>query len=176
MSELPTSNNTLAPHYYWIVGVWLLWVIIGFAYLVNQRLVQFDPTHQLLNVTEQQLVAQVQQQNNQLPQIYHLVDENCHCTSLLKEHREQINRAAIEDGFNIVELDVSDSKIASLIPATPAIVIVGKNAQLLYVGPYATGLDCSADNSLVGVVLSNYRQGFAAPTVIDDATGCYCRR
>lgn len=173
---MPTSSNKTPSYFYWIVGIWLVWVVIGFIYLVSQRLVEFDPNQQLLTATPQEIVAQFANQTGSGQRIYHLIDQECHCTSLLTDHRQQINKIAKKDGFEIIDVDINRNEIATLVPATPAIVIVDNNDELLYVGPYATGLDCSADNSLIDVVLDNYRQGFSAPTIINDAKGCYCAR
>jgi len=87
-----------------------------------------------------------------------------------------INSIARQDGFTIININVENTAIAPYIPATPAILITDDKERLLYVGPYATGLDCSANNSLVDIILSHYRQGFSAPTIISDAKGCYCQR
>jgi hypothetical protein len=108
--------------------------------------------------------------------VYHFVDKRCHCTALTQSHKSVIDGIATNDGFNVVNVDLEDSKFVPFISSTPAILITDENENLLYVGPYSIGLDCSADNSLVDVVLSNYRQGFSSPTIISDAKGCYCQR
>lgn len=118
---------------------------------------------------------------NQLPElptrsVVHFYDNRCHCTNQTRTHQAAINKLATAQGFTVVNIELSDNAIAPSIPAVPAIAIVGDNNDLLYAGPYATGVDCSENNSLVDVVLHNFAQGFSAPTIISDARGCYCQR
>lgn len=175
---MPTSSNQVKPFYYVLVGLWLVLIVSSFVYLVQQRLVEFDSEFKLLNTPITTMLEELSNtQTSSLKQtVFHFYDSQCSCTVLTKEHKEFIDSIAINDNFNIVNIDVTDNNIADFIPATPAILITDSNENLLYVGPYSTGLDCSADNSLVDVVLSNYRQGFSSPVVTSDATGCYCPR
>lgn len=175
---LPVSNNQVKPLYYILVGLWLIIVISSFVYLVKQRLVDFDKEFKLLNTPISMMLDVLSShQGHSLKQtIFHFYDSQCGCTILTQEHKETIDLIAKEDNFNIVNIDITNSNIINFIPSTPAILITDRNENLLYVGPYSTGLDCSADNSLIDVVLSNYRQGFSSPVITTDAQGCYCER
>jgi len=175
---LPASNKTITPFHYGLVGVWLLGVIAGFIYLVNMRLMTFDPQSKLINTPISSMVNGIKAMHGGTIKrtVFHFVDKSCHCAVLTEPHKLIINDIALNDEFEVVNIDLEGSEAAPFISATPAILITDDNEKLLYVGPYATGLDCSADNSLVDVVLNNYRQGFSSPTIVSDAKGCYCQR
>lgn len=174
MTALQTSNNHVEPRYYILVVAWLSATIAVFIYLTQQRLVVFDPHHQLLNTSSKIILDQLPE----LParSVVHFYDNRCSCTNRTRTHQAAINKLATAQGFTVVNIKLSDNAIAPSIPAVPAIAIVGDNNDLLYAGPYATGLDCSENNSLVDVVLHNFAQGFSTPTIISDARGCYCQR
>lgn len=176
MRALPTLNKDVRGFHYAIVSGWLSITVLGFIYLVNQKLVEFDPNLEFSQLTAVDIVQQLPSKVRQANTIFHLIDESCACSVLGQSHRENINAQAKIDGFDIVKLSVSQSHIAPLIPSTPAILIIDDQQQLLYAGPYSTGLDCSADDSLIDTVLANYRLGFSSPTIISDASGCYCQR
>jgi len=175
---LPVSSKSISPFHYGLVGVWLFGVVIGFIYLINMRLVMFDPQQKLLNTPAMSMLNDLKEMQGSgiKRSIFHFVDKSCHCAVLTEPHKLIINNIALGDEFEVVNIDLESSEAAPFITATPAILITDDNESLLYVGPYATGLDCSADNSLVDVVLNNYRQGFSSPTIISDAKGCYCQR
>jgi len=173
---LPASNKVIKPIYYVLVGLWLLLVIVSFIYLVKQRLVSFDEQSILINTPTSEMLQSLSTFNDgRLKQtIFHFYDDQCSCTALTKDHKAVIDNTAIADNFTIVNIDITANPQFDFIPSTPAILITDKDDQLLYVGPYSTGLDCSANNSLIDIVLSNYRQGFSSPIVTSDAKGCYC--
>jgi len=175
---LPASNKPIKPIYYILVGLWLLLVVVSFIYLVKQRLVSFDDQSVLINTPIFEMLQPLSTLNDGgLKQtIFHFYDAACSCTALTKDHKAVIDNTAVKDNFNIVNIDITANPQFDFIPSTPAILITDKNEQLLYVGPYSTGLDCSANNSLIEVVLSNYRQGFSSPIITSDAQGCYCSR
>jgi len=175
---LQTSNSDTSRFYYVLVALWLICMVAGFSYLVAQRLVTFDPNFTLLNSPQKHILGQLKQYQSQpiALTIFHFFDDSCHCTKLTAEHRAAIDKVAKQDGFSVVYVDIEGEEGMSDIPASPAILITDAQSELLYVGPYATGIDCSANNSLIDVVLNNYRQGFSAPTIVSDAKGCYCQR
>jgi len=175
---LPASDSQIPRRYYVLVGVWLISMVAAFSYIVQQRLVSFDPQFTLLNAPTQELLSQLADvyPDSLSRTIFHFYDDGCHCTTLTAEHRVAIDVVAKLDNFNVVYVDVSSRALMNIIPASPAILITDTVGDLLYVGPYATGLDCSANNSLIDVVLNNFRQGFSLPTIISDAKGCYCQR
>lgn len=175
---MPTSNKPIKPFYYVLVGLWLLLVIVSFIYLVKQRLVSFDEQSILINTPISDMLQPLSKfRDGELQQtIFHFYDGQCSCTALTKDHKNVINNTAIKDNFTIVNIDITTNPQFDFIPSTPAILITDKDEKLLYVGPYSTGLDCSANNSLIEIVLSNYRQGFSSPVITSDAQGCYCSR
>ena len=154
----------------------MLGVIVSFVYLVSQKLVTFDPNLGFANLTPAHILQQIPLNVRQPNTIYHLIDDTCSCTVLNLAHRNAINKQAKLDGFNVVNISVTDSSALPMLPATPAIFITDDKQKLLYAGPYSTGLDCSANDSLIDTVLGNYRQGYASPTIVSEASGCYCRR
>ncbi|WP_416308242.1 DUF6436 domain-containing protein [Neptunicella sp. SCSIO 80796] len=176
---MPTLNSPLPRWHYLLFVVWLTSVVIGACYFIKLRLVEFDPDGKLANADSAIFVANIahllQLHPDQLSNsIIHFRQRNCRCSTYSSEHTYAIDLLASKDSFTILHKWVNH-ELSTMVPATPAIMIVGNNSQLVYFGPYSTGLDCSANNSLVDTVLQNYRLGFNPKLIHRDAVGCYCQ-
>ena len=155
---------------------WLVFVFIAFGYFISQRLISFDPKAKLLNIDSASL-SSVKTDDIQLSfadhknTVFHLNTQTCSCNSLTTEHVTTIDSLAKHLGFQTKHITLSQS---DLIPSTPAIMVIGDNGSLLYLGPYATGFACSTSNSLVETVLNNAKAGFNSNLIVSQAQGCYC--
>ena len=105
--------------------------------------------------------------------IIHFSNSNCRCDANSKEHKSLISTQAQQNGFHVLNLPLSKN-ISHIIPSTPSALIIGKKGELVYFGPYSEGLDCSSSNSLIKVVLDNYKKGYNAELILDQTKGCYC--
>lgn len=153
-----------------------MFTVLSAGYFINQRLADFDPKEQLKGVSNQAFLSQLQtlpelQRLQGQATIVHFTSEDCACTQFSEAHKADINTLANTLGFNILKIKVdSDTPI----PATPSVAIISETAQLLYYGPYSTGLACSESNGYVELVLDNYAKGFPAKLMVTETEGCYC--
>lgn len=175
---MPTSSKPIAPWLYGLFATWLISVFISGYYFISIRLVEFDPDRhlptddtQLVQATAQAMRVDVNALSNS---IVHFSQPNCSCTSYSQAHISSLNDTAKQNGFTIIQKTI-DAATGQIIPSTPAIMIIGNNAELVYFGPYSTGLACSATNSIVDITLQNYQQGFASHLINNEALGCYCK-
>lgn len=159
-----------------LLVLWLSLVFVAAVYFISKRIAAFDPNLTLLNTQHASIMAQVKkipglEATNLSDTIVHFTQQGCHCTRFSDQHKQQINRSANEDNFNVLNIELSAD---SIIPSTPAILIVDKLGQLMYLGPYSKGLECTKTNGFVELVLNNYQQGFNSKLVVSQAQGCYC--
>jgi hypothetical protein len=177
---LLVSNKTIKPRHYIVFTCWLVGTIIAATYFISSRLLPFDPEQKLASKNSIALLDQL----NEIDQlkgidvnntIIHFTSDDCSCTQFSHDHKQSINLQANIDGFNVINVNLPPG-VASLIPSTPAILIIGQEKQLLYFGPYSIGLACTQSNGYVETVLQNYAKGYAASLIINDASGCYCHR
>jgi len=110
-------------------------------------------------------------QQNLANTIIHFTSKGCDCTQFSDEHKQQIDTQGIKDSFRVINIELAPGAI---IPSTPAILIVDKLGELMYLGPYSKGLSCSKTAGYVELVMNNYQQGFNTRLVVSQAQGCYC--
>lgn len=172
------SKKPVKTYHYLIVLIWLLFTVIAAIYFISGRLVAFDPESKL-SAKSGNFVIEELKRIDQLKgidlsdTIIHFTSENCSCTQYSEAHKKEINIKAGKDGFNIINVSLP-ANLITIVPATPAILVVDKAEQLLYFGPYSIGLACSESNGYIETVLQNYGKGYSASLIINDATGCYC--
>lgn len=158
--------------------LWLGLTLIAAIYFISSRLTPFDPSMKLLEADSRSIIEQIREieelKNIKLSNtIVHFTSNDCSCTQYSEEHKASINKKARVDGFNIININLP-SDLLTIIPSTPAILIIDKVEELLYFGPYSVGLACSESNGYVEVVLQNYAQGYNSDLVISEVKGCYC--
>ena len=172
------SKKPVKTYHYLIVLIWLLFTVIAAIYFISGRLVAFDPESKL-SARSGNFVIEELKRIDQLKgidlsdTIIHFTSENCSCTQYSEAHKKEINIKASKDGFNIINVSLP-ANLITIVPATPAILVVDKAEQLLYFGPYSIGLACSESNGYIETVLQNYGKGYSASLIINDAIGCYC--
>jgi len=161
------------------VVTWLVFTVLAAQYFVSPRLVEFDPSHHLLNREHQDIVDQVASIDSLVSKdlansIIHFTSPGCSCTQFSAQHKQQIDENGRLQKFNIFNVELKQSQLSQTIPSTPAILIVDKHGELMFLGPYSKGLACSQSAGFVELVMSNYQAGFNTKLVIDQAKGCYC--
>ena len=176
---MPASNRSVKPYHYLILGGWLTFVLVAAVYFIRIRLVPFDPNKKLKGIESELIVNQISQieslVNKKLSNtIIHFTSTGCHCTQFSETHKKTINNSAESDGFNIINVRLDPKHLNSIIPSTPAVLLVDKLGGLLYFGPYSQGLACSESNGLIEIVLNNYQKGFSSKLIMNEAEGCYC--
>ena len=159
-------------------SIWLVFTIAAAIYFISGRLVAFDPSEKLASKNSRSVIQELKEMgelegvelNNT---IVHFTSNSCSCTQYSEAHKRDINQQAGLDGFNVVNINLP-AHLESIIPSTPSILIVNKDEDLLYFGPYSIGLACSASNGYVETVMQNYAKGYSSSLIMHDATGCYC--
>ncbi|GAA0823218.1 hypothetical protein GCM10009111_32550 [Colwellia asteriadis] len=171
------KNNGVRRYQYIVFILWLIFTVIAAKYFIFGRLVAFDPSNKLdqdsiaiVNNIKTDLSLQNARLNNT---IIHFTSQGCSCASYSAPHKESINRQARQSDFTIKEIELS-VKNRNIIPSTPAILILGNKGELVYLGPYGEGIECSIESSIVDIILKNYIKGFNANLIINKAKGCYC--
>lgn len=173
---------------YFIAAVWLIMLIVSFAYFVSERIVAFDPEEKLLKQDVKMLVTELQQmfadhgilisssKSTFINTLYHLKVADCHCNSVTEPHINELSQKATTQGFNVKHLTLTEEMLTALpkITATPAVVFIGTSGELVYFGPYAKGLACSETSGMIELAMNNYQKGFNNQLIYREAKGCYC--
>jgi len=164
------------PFHVAILVSWLGLTIIAAVFFIVPRLTDFDPQHKLLNLPGLQVMKQIkllpQLRNTDLSNsLIHFTSKGCQCRQFTVQHKQQIDAQAAKDSLNIINIELDQS---SIVPSTPAIAIVDKRGELMYLGPYSKGLSCTKSAGYVELVMNNYRQGFNTRLIVSQAQGCYC--
>lgn len=156
--------------------VWLTFIVVSFVYLVNQRLLPFDPDGQLTNLQSSDIKAiSVNDGALKLTEhkrtVIHFTSKDCQCNWAASEHQPLIDNLATNLDFAVkyISLDSSDT-----LPSSPALAVIDDHGELMFLGPYSVGLACSAESGFIETVLKNYQQGFNSKLIVSDAQGCYC--
>jgi len=175
---LHVSSKKITQSHYIVFFCWLGLTLAAAIYFINDRLVTFDPEEKLTDKNSHLVIQQLKEMGelegvNLSNTIIHFTSNNCSCTQYSEDHKRDINKQAGLDGFNVVNINLP-AHLESIIPSTPSILIVNKDEELLYFGPYSIGLACSASNGYVETVMQNYAKGYSASLIMHDATGCYC--
>ena len=172
------SNKKITLFHYVIFVLWLTFTLAAAIYFISGRLVKFDPEGKLSGKSSpfvmQELRKIEQLKNVNLSDtIIHFTSADCSCTQYSEEHKSAINKQAGQDGFNVINVSLP-AHLSSIIPSTPAILIVSNTQKLLYLGPYSIGLACTQSNGYVETVLQNYAKGYSTNLILNEAKGCYC--
>lgn len=173
-------NNKAKPSHYFGFVVWLTFIIGAFIYLVNRELSSFDPNRALSNISSQKLIESMKTPIDSKisfdKTIIHISDEACHCNGYTKNHQLAINKLAAQNNFSIQYLSIDELPDTAFIPSTPVVMLLGENNELIYFGPYAQGIACSENNTILELAWKNYLKGFNANIIFGEAEGCYCNR
>ena len=172
------SNNKITRFHYIVFACWLGFTLAAAIYFISGRLIDFDPKEKLTGKNSRLVIQELKEMGelegvNLSDTIIHFTSNNCSCTQYSEDHKRDINQQAGLDGFNVVNIHLP-AHLESIIPSTPSILIVNKDEDLLYFGPYSIGLACSASNGYVETVMQNYAKGYSSSLIMHDATGCYC--
>lgn len=172
------SNKKITRTHYIVFFIWLIFTFIFTVYFITGRLAPFDPLNRLTGKDSSLLMAELKQMEglkgvNLNQTIIHFTSDGCTCSQYSEEHKNIINQQAEVDGFNVINIELPEN-VSTIIPSTPAILIISKTEDLLYLGPYSVGLACSESNGFIEIVMKNYMKGYSASMIVNDAKGCYC--
>jgi hypothetical protein len=110
--------------------------------------------------------------------IFHVTQGSCFCETLSEEHKNTLNEWASSRQISYQNIDVSAmSELRRFVPSTPAIIVLNKQRELVYLGPYSTGMGCFQSSGMVDERIKPYFQNSTAEfraTIQSEAKGCYC--
>ena len=86
--------------------------------------------------------------------LLHVLDPTCRCTALAENHLQQLQPTFVAQPHLLQKsLTIEQLQAAGIeVPATPLLIMI-RNKQLIYSGPYASGPACSVNDSLLDAVL-----------------------
>ena len=164
-----------------LLALWAVGLLTALLVYGQRQLSQFDPNGELLHRTtapdfDATLVEFLKNQNIKAGSVIHVgTQSRCYCDTLTTPHQTQL-LAKLGDDYRQVRLNVEDvPELAALIKAVPALIVLDKQTQLRYLGPYATGYGCFTGKNLVEQVVSYTTQlPYNGAVINADATGCFC--
>lgn len=154
-------------------------VYLGFIFykLQYSTIDYFDKENKLLNYSIIEIEKEIKniiKIDDYKNTIIHLKDKSCECNLYSNTHIKELDNKLNKENFNIINIEIKNSKLKEIIPAYPSTILFDKKGDLAYVGAYSDGLMCSSDNSIVDVVLTNIKAGFNPALINGDTKGCYC--
>lgn len=157
-----------------LICIWLAFVVSALVYFQLGQLKPFDEGKMLKQQNWfSQFKNQVLWQNKDSAQLVIITQENCGCTIQAQPHLSALQRFATNQGVEVQNF-VLNNELKSVVPATPAAVLIDKNGEFVYAGPLSEGLACSQGSGFVETVISNLQAGFNSSLLIADTKGCYC--
>lgn len=116
--------------------------------------------------------------NSQMGKIIHVFQGRCFCETLSQSHQQTLNTWAQDKRISFQSLDIlALPELTRFVPSTPALIVLNQNNELLYLGPYSTGLGCFDDSGLVDIKIKPYFEDdnkYFKALIQSEARGCYC--
>ncbi len=164
-----------------LLMLWAVSLLTALLVYGQRQLSAFDPNGELLHRTtapdfDDSLVALLKEQGIGAGSIIHVgTRSRCYCETLTTPHQTQL-LAKLGDDFHQVRLNVEDvPKLEAMLDAVPALIVLDEQAQLRYLGPYATGYGCFTGNNLVDQVVGyTSHLPYRGAVINTDALGCFC--
>ena len=166
-----------------LLAAWAGGMLAALLAYSQRQLSEFDPDGVLLHAStsrhfDSNFVAFLKEQNVEAGSIVHIgTASNCYCNSLTKPHQTQLLNRFESEQYQLALLNIESApKLKKMLSSVPALVIVDKDYQLRYVGPYATGYGCFTGKDMVDQVVTYTKQTPYQGAVINaDAQGCFCQ-
>ena len=153
---------------------WVIFVIAMLAYFQLSAIKEFDPKRQLHQpqwLTEFKL--QTDWQRTGQGRLIIVIDVNCGCTLRANAHITQLQALAQKHNLSVQRL-VNDDALLTIVPNTPAAILLNKHGELVYAGPLSEGIACSTGSGFVELAINNLQAGFNSNLKLSQAKGCYC--
>lgn len=166
----------------WMVGIWFVCCLAGLSIVSVKQLVDYDPDLKLSAAIsdigfELAFTDQLSQNHSEIGRsVVHFSDSNCFCTTLADAHITQLSNTMQKQGFANIHVNINEApEFAKFIPSIPSVAIIGKEQELIYLGPYSVGYGCLTGTGLVDAILPKAISPNVENTLlITDAKGCYC--
>lgn len=163
-----------------LLALWVAVCVSVLVYFAERRLAYFDPGGAFsMKMTAVESDDEFARLMGKLgfsidKQVFHYYQSGCGCNLLGSQHRKSVELLAKENGYNNVHIDLSlYPQLLDFIPSIPSVSVFNDSQKLAYIGPYSSGLSCSAGNGLVeGFISSDYL--YFGSIVVSQVRGCYC--
>ncbi len=154
----------------WILGTSLLLFRFG-----QSDYGEFDPERQLQQYPKQ-LAALLHLTDAAVDEtvLVHILDASCRCSVLAQAHISQL-QSLFQTKVKLRQLQrsVADLQQAGItVPATPMVIVL-RDKQLVYSGPYASGPACRSEDSLLDAILLQ-RLNTPAAWLNSETAACRC--
>lgn len=186
--------------------IWFCTAFFAINWVSQSKFTEFDPqlrlSSQMMSLTmEDDLLSvlldspelasleNVQEAKVGAPEgiIFHVSQGDCFCETLSESHQNTLNQWAANQGLHYQNLDLNKVPgLSRFVPSTPAVIVLNKENNLVYLGPYSSGMGCFQDSGMVDARIKPYFQsaliesdslGTASiknATIQSEAKGCYC--
>jgi len=166
---------------WFLLTLWAVSLLTALLVYGQRQLSAFDPNGELLHRTtapdfDASLVALLKEQNIDAGSVIHVgTVSRCYCETLTTPHQTQLIKRLGKD-FQQATLNIEDvPALGAMLDAVPALIVLDKQNQLRYLGPYATGYGCFTGKNLVEQVVGYTNQlPYNGAVINTDATGCFC--
>ncbi|BCE01857.1 DUF6436 domain-containing protein [Marinicellulosiphila megalodicopiae] len=114
--------------------------------------------------------------------LIHINQPWCICNSFTSSHVLNLDKLATAQSIKTINVELGElsadqqskdwQNLLSLIPSTPATVLLNDSGNIEYIGPYSSGLTCNSGNSFIEQFLKQEQSDKTIANWI--STGCYC--
>lgn len=165
------------------LAVWLSVILGLLSWSSLSQLVVFDHTGNLYRASqvgdfETRIVEALEKLHGDSQKtVIHFGTNDCTCQWVAAPHIHSVKQLARQSGYQNLDVDIQGDLgqlFADFIPATPAIAIIDGTGALTYLGPYSTGIYCSAGEGIVERFIKQTHYPNLGVVIPFDATGCYC--
>jgi hypothetical protein len=156
----------------------LLWLVVSSVLLFRfgqSDFGEFDPNLQLQqHQTKLRDFIQLSGARPGETILLHVLDPACRCAVLAEDHIAQLQPSlqGIPQVRQLTLLPIQLQQAGIVVPATPMIIVL-RNQQHIYSGPYASGPACSIGDSLLDQVLQQKLQT-PASWLNSETAACRC--
>ena len=162
----------------------VLWLVLCaglLGYFAQEKLSVFDHSSRLYDAVQQPgftqaLTVKMTEAFGPLDNtILHFSDDTCWCQFVAQRHIRSVFERGVAAGLRNIEISKTQlpEGLANAIPSFPAVVLFNVKGELVYLGPYSSGIYCSAGNGIVEPYIDSI--GSLPELAIPfDAAGCYC--
>ena len=165
-----------------LVALWFVISSIAVIFVGKTNMKDFDQSllmsQALMDLEyEQNLVGLIKEQGIPNGSLIHITSKAfCFCDQLARGHQSSLDKKIQDSSVDSFSIQI-DSKhpLSKLIPSTPAVVLIDKNGNLKFAGPYSEGTGCFGKYGQIDGILDNYLTNqHSNPIIRSEANGCYC--
>lgn len=163
------------------ITVWVVSILLLLKVVDTTKLREFDPNQRLYLLSangefESGLTKLLQEVKGDISKTaIHFRNGDCFCETLVSTHSQELANTLTAANFHNITVNINDvAGITTYIPSTPALAIFNESQQLVYLGPYSTGLGCFTDNSLIDTIKQYLIAQYWGAQINTEAEGCYC--